>query len=366
MRAESPSQCRPQWDPPSAAPWHHLAPPALPEATKLLRDGPRASPFREHRNSPAYPIPPPAVRLAPCRRCACGIRLAQLPNVASQRRCALLIDTTMTTNSTPKKIPTHEEVFWELSAGCTPEEAVWKTLKWERAATDNQVPPLSSDGKLLAALRSKRPKNFTLEMRLQALEADSTEALRDALDKGDQAVIDARYKDAQEIRDLVAHTRLMMMEIDDELHKGEQSALRIDDQATMETGTVRINRISLERWLASRFKGHAGTQLQDDAAPVKNAGKPTKAEESLYVTLALAVTALARRSGRQFVKGDTAPEQVIDPSAMNLSAISRHLAEMAPKPAEGAEFPGQSPESIKKRVEEAFRIRGMAVRRQVR
>jgi hypothetical protein len=120
--------------------------------------------------------------------------------------------------------------------------------------------------------------------------------------------------------------------------------------------------------LAKRDAAGATSLVENSGqgSEARDRGKSTKAQDSLYVTLALAVTALARRSGRQFVKGEAAPEQVSDPSAMNLSAISKHLAEMAPEQAEGAEFPGQTFESIKKRLEDAFRIKGRVVRRQVR
>jgi hypothetical protein len=240
-------------------------------------------------------------------------------------------------------------------------------LGWGKADIYKKVIPITSEGISSADLQSMHPATMTLEVRLHDLTENARQALIQAAEDGASfEVIHERNTAVEEVRELVATARSFLMDIDDELDKGDKSALRVDQQATESTGKTHINLRSLDKWIARR----QDTADDDEQPPIRGQGEKTlnpetgkrsKAEESLYVTLAIAVTAFARRAGGKFLK--VPAESACDTSDMNMSAIYTHLAELASNQVGAGEFADQSESSIKARVREAFESRRRALKR---
>jgi hypothetical protein len=273
----------------------------------------------------------------------------------------------MTDKANPQSVPTHEEVVLDLSTSCTREQAAMRMLGWGKADVYKKAIPITSEGISLADLQSMHPATMTLEERLNDLTENARQALIQAAEDGASfEVIHERNTAVEEVRDLVAKARSFLMDIDDELDKGDKSALRVDQQATQRTGETHVNLRSLDKWIAARksiVDIDENSRVGQQRDETRETGRRSKAEDSLYVTLAIAVTAFARRAGGKFLKSGVPAESVSDSPHINMSTIYTHLAELASSQVEGDEFPDQSLSSIKGRVSEAFERRRRALKR---
>lgn len=257
-------------------------------------------------------------------------------------------------------IPNHEEVLFDLSTSCTVEQAVMRMLGWADADIYRKGVRVTEEGLVaLADLDSAHPQTITLRERL----ADRHEHARQALIRGAEndapySVIEELSTAVEESRRLAAKARGLLMDIEEELEKGEHSALRLDKQATKRTKTRHITIRSLEKWMRTANPGDlSATHGRQGGSGQGDPGKRTKGEESVYVTLALAVSAFAQRAGGKFVRAGVDSKNVSEPSQLNMSEIYDHLEELAGRESNGAGIPGQTSSSIKKRVDEAFRIK---------
>jgi hypothetical protein len=225
--------------------------------------------------------------------------------------------------------------------------------------------PCHSDGIASADVEGMHPGTMTLEERLSELAESARQALiRAANDDAPFEVIHERSTAVEEVRALITTARSFLMDIEDELLKGPQSALRVDDEATRRTGITHINLRSVDKWIAATHRrpvAEGVSPVAHDPVAASGPGKRSKREESVYVTLALAVIAFARKAKGKYVRHGVDAGKASNDSDLNMSAVHEHLAEIAASLVESGQFPEQSVSSIKLRLREAFEAKRRAL-----
>lgn len=259
-------------------------------------------------------------------------------------------------------IPPEESVIFDLSTSCTLDQAVMKMLGWGKDVVYRQVTSITENGLSPEAIRQVHPSIMTLEERLTDLSEHARIALIDAAENDASFdILTDLAEDVKEVRAQVVKARRFRMDIEEELAKGEQSILRKDKTATKSSGVTHLSIRSLERWIA---EGAGAGELPPQTGPLHKVntvtpsiGKGSKAEDSLYITLAIAVTAFAQKAHGKYLKSGVDPDKAFDTDDMNMAAIYQHLEEIASKQISGKEFPGQSVSSLKASIKKAFELK---------
>jgi len=150
-----------------------------------------------------------------------------------------------------KDILIEEETVFDLSASCTKDQAVMRILGWGQGSVFKLAIPITEDGISPEDLRQMHPEAMTLSERLQDMAEHARNALILGAENGTSQEELGRLDDeVEKVRQLAARARELRMDIEDELSKGENSILRIDDDATNSSGVTHINIRSLEKWIA--------------------------------------------------------------------------------------------------------------------
>ena len=229
--------------------------------------------------------------------------------------------------------------------------------------------PITEDGVSPSDLALIHPDMMTLEDRLDSLaERARTALIQASNNNASYEEIDRLDAEVNRVWTIIDKARNFLIDIDDELSNTANSALHVDIERTNSTGITHLNIRSLEKWLAAR-RGAASTEapLLTDGEH-KNSGaagklnvsgkyKKTKGEDSLYVTLAIAVTAFAQKAGGKFLKSPVDPNRTTTADDMNMSEICTHLERLASSQNNGEKFPGQSHSSLKTTISLAFEIK---------
>ena len=172
-----------------------------------------------------------------------------------------------------------------------------------------------------------------------------TEKLNDEVDYWDEQIILAAF---------------YFRDIDDELAKKDDSALRIDKAATENSGEEHISLNSLDLWAKNKYRISIldlprAYQTHSNLAESLDTNSETGEDETLsttkavhiFTTLAIAVEELAKLK-RNLAKPDERP---------NVSALARYLSMRATEANNGNDFEGQSKHVLEKRITEALRIK---------
>lgn len=249
-----------------------------------------------------------------------------------------------------------DEILVDFRTSCTKEEAVGKLLGWmqgpirkkyvevnEQGISSDQLPFIHSlDGSLQEQLIELREA-----ARMDFLKAVEEEAAHDVAQAKEESVI--------EYDKLIKKAAKYLMEIEDEIAKGETSRLRVDQSTTEKLGIVHITLKSLDQWSQKNYNitilDQFSTNPISENSQVNEAAKDelskTKAE-NLYTTFAFLVEAFASSSkGEAYRHADKRP---------NATTIAEHLEKLALE-ASGGSLKGQSKESIRKLIKEALRIK---------
>jgi hypothetical protein len=174
-----------------------------------------------------------------------------------------------------------------------------RMLGWGTGTVFNRYIQVTDTGILPEEIKQAHPAAMSLSERIQELSDNAEDAFFVASQNGTSyEELDQLHNKVAEVRQLAAKARNILMDIDDELAKGPNSCLRVDDEATKKTGITHINIRSLERWAATQ-------ELQAPVAPASTATKPwlapdlndPPAEQDWYIP--------ARSFARQLIREDT-------------------------------------------------------------
>ena len=274
-----------------------------------------------------------------------------------------------------------KEIIIDLSTSCTKNQAVAKLLGWsqgdffykyikvtEKGVSPDQLPFMHPQAIDLVEQLEEMHENARQEL-LKAYPEEafhasfdlekhlsSTELLEELSKKADKV---------DEIRDLIKKARNYAMDIDDELSKGHESMIRIDQELSKSSGVCHITLRSLDRWKDS-FYGKLNEEKKTSTPPIEikqvnshqyegdiDENKLSKGDKSAYITLALAIEAITRKSENKFRKPN---------KESNASEIAKHLADLAREGLNGKDFPGQGEQAIRKRIDLALKLNSKALK----
>lgn len=213
----------------------------------------------------------------------------------------------------------------------------------EHGISEDQLPFLHSmEGSLeeqLMDLREASRQEF-----VAALEEDAS-----------YGVLKAKEEAVANAESLIRKAHGYRLDIDEELANGADSAIEIDREMSEREGVTYLTLRSLDRWAGNKYKiailEHSdsappseGNEAQATAQTEENESPP-RAMQSLQTTLAFLVEAFASTAEKY---GKDKP---------NVSAIARHIEDLAAQANKGQVLLGQGHVSIKKRIDAAMRVK---------
>ena len=255
-----------------------------------------------------------------------------------------------------------DDVIISLRTSFTKDEAVAKLLGWmqgpitkrvinvtEHGIPENQLPELSS---LHGSLQN------TLNEVLQAARAE----LIDAAEEGaPDDVLKEKEEAVERCKEYSQKAHEYLLDIDDELSKGRDSLIRIDQFETERTGIPHLTLKSLDKWAKEQY----GISLLDDSSEPghnKDEAKEQQSEEvnennrkgglsrtkadNLLTTFALLVEGFSEQASGFRVN-----------ERPNVSQIAKRLEELATKANNGENLKGQGHEAIRDRINEALDVK---------
>lgn len=250
---------------------------------------------------------------------------------------------------------------FNLDTQCTKDEAVGMLLGWLDGPV-RLVPPENQ----LTPEEQEDFDSFSYDLqdditeRLDSLNNDYAEA---KFHNSPANVITDKLSALNACKSQALQAKAFMSDLVDELNKGELSALRLLKNPAYDSRD-HITLASLDEWarskyginiLADRIAATDAAKLQDSSSnpvppeedkPAKGGLARTRAE-NLYTTFAFLVEEFANAKGGKYKPN----------GKVNVSAVASHLDEVARAAIGDDEFPGQGIEAIKKRIEEAMRVR---------
>lgn len=254
-------------------------------------------------------------------------------------------------------MPVRDDFLLNLSASCTKDQAVLRILGWGRNTIYPKYLHVSEDGTVQEDQQSIYRSAFSLNDFLSDIYRDALATYEDAVPSGAsedevQQAIESHVPRIEEAEAFIEKARDHMLDLVEELAKGDRSDLRLDHEATARTGMVHITIRSLDAWSESTYAiktdSDAAKQEPDIHAlleTVKDVDGNAKSDLSLYVTLALAVQAFANKAGGKFLNG----------GEVNVQQVASHLESFgADQRSSGGNIPGQSEASIRARITTAL------------
>lgn len=245
-----------------------------------------------------------------------------------------------------------------LVGSCTTDEAVAHLLGWGDSTICQLNTGLIRDGTVQQDRMVGFGGGFNLQEALsdiyiEALLTQSAALPEGASDEDVQHAVELHGPRIEEAEAFIKKARAYMLDIVDELSKGDESALRQDREATAQSGTTYITIRSLEAWGEAKYAVIADTNfvtpepdIQALLETVKDVDGTAKSDASLYVTLALAVQAFAKIAGPKYLR---------DGAEVNVLQVAEHLEALgAGQRQQPGGLPGQSASSIRGRINKAL------------
>jgi len=244
-------------------------------------------------------------------------------------------------------LPIEENFILNLAASCTREQAVWRMLGWERKTIGERSVeiPITENGIVLQDTQKTYHPDWSLEEHLSRIYKEALTSYSNRLDANStedeiEEALGETWSDIERVEVLIEKARGYLLDIVDELAKGDQSALRVDRDTTLKTGVEHITIRSLDAW-------HAKTYFEAKeihVAPVIEEEKFEKSEMSLLITLHLLVNLCAPLK-RKLQKSNGTPNQ---------TGIAKEIEKMADAYCrEVGDFEGQGFKSVVGRLQQA-------------
>lgn len=175
-----------------------------------------------------------------------------------------------------------DDLLIDYRTSCTKDEAAAKMLGWMRGFLRKQVINLTEHCSIpadelpfLHSLEGSLKENLNNQLHAAQRELNDV-LLAGAADE----TIEEKLKAVSECNELIQKAGLYLSAIDDELTKGESSALRIDKDATETFGILLITLRSLDKWTREEY----GISILDSPAivnePSKGAASTLRQDES--------------------------------------------------------------------------------------
>lgn len=251
-----------------------------------------------------------------------------------------------------------DEIVVDLSTSCTKDVAVAKLLGWMRGPIRRRLIEITADGISIDQMPYLHTLEGSLAAQLAEFRAAAQRKLFEAFeaDASDAAMNDLE-KEVNRCNDLIYMAAQYLRDIDDELEKGQESALVLDQAATAKSGVVYIALSSLNRWAIFKYTieiiedySRLCSKIQNPVSDPKPSVADTfdeeflpKGFESAYASFGFLLAAFAVRDKEHLRKGavnvNSITKVVIDQLEVNLKVL----------------IDGQSADSIRKTFARATR-----------
>ncbi len=271
------------------------------------------------------------------------------------------------------------EVNIDMSTSCTKDQAVMKLLGWSKDIFTSTQIHLPQDGLWLDQLSSVSHHTLNLEEELKQLHERARLEYQQAFPpEAGTAEFDAekhfgapgvleklteKQETLEDVKALIRRARNYAMDIDEALSKGD-SELCKDLDTTERTGVLHITLRSLERWQKDFYAVKPDTAA-DSMAQISAFGDPDlmaqlsraipenrkdigQADLSLYITLGMAVEAIAEKLGSPYGGKGEAPV---------ISQIAELIAGKYQSKDGTSVIRGQGLEMIRKRLSLAMKVK---------
>ena len=256
------------------------------------------------------------------------------------------------------RIGAGDEIVVDLSTSCTKDVAVAKLLGWMRGPIRRRLIEITADGISIDQMPYLHTLEGSLAAQLAEFRAAAQRKLFEAFeaDASDAAMNDLE-KEVNRCNDLIYMAAQYLRDIDDELEKGQESALVLDQAATAKSGVVYIALSSLNRWAIFKYTieiiedySRLCSKIQNPVSDPKPSVADTfdeeflpKGFESAYASFGFLLAAFAVRDKEHLRKGavnvNSITKVVIDQLEVNLKVL----------------IDGQSADSIRKTFGRATR-----------
>lgn len=253
----------------------------------------------------------------------------------------------------------HESLIF-FPQSCTKEEAVAMMLGWMQGHTRPTSSIDISNGITEDQLQLLTALEGPLQDYLSDLRDTAYEDFRVAFEEGGSVEeLDEKEEAVARCNRLVETAWNYLMDITDEIAKGDYSAIRIDRDASARSSITRYTLRSVDAWANEKYNISI-FKIASDIPTEKTAlcdiirdrktgpekGLSPTCSKSLHITLALLIEAFCK--GKNTYLTDNKP---------NVIQIAEHLVEIAKESNKGEFLESQKVSSIKKRIARALRER---------
>lgn len=147
-----------------------------------------------------------------------------------------------------------EEIRVDWRASCTKEDAVAKLIGWMRGHIHPKVIEVTEQSAYAEQLPYRHCIHVSLQDELEKLREKARHELLDAMaasDKFDEFY--EQYDAVERYDELIKLVAFYLVEITDEIAKGRDSLLRVDQQATDSTGVTHFTLKSVDQWARETY-----------------------------------------------------------------------------------------------------------------
>ncbi len=256
-----------------------------------------------------------------------------------------------------------DELIIKLEASCTKEEAVAKMLGWLQGPIRKRVIQVTEYGISADQTPHLLQLESSLEEHLLELRNAARTLFIKALEEDEPfAVIEEKENAVIECDNLIKWAAIYLEDITEELAKGEDTSLKIDQEATKKSDTTYITLKSLKGWALNEYdiaidSPFMSRPVDDDPQEqLKSQQKEAESDqaawlsktkaENLYTTFAFLVEAFAETAPK-YKNGDK-------PNAEN---IAKHLEELVKKANTNRGLSGQGSQTIRKLIRLALKTK---------
>lgn len=261
-------------------------------------------------------------------------------------------------------ISPEDDFIIDLSASCTKDQAVLRLMGWGVDAIYKKYIPVSHDGSLAIKSEKIYSSEITLngvlsDIYREALKAYSDDVSSMEADEDIEEILELRYPKIEEAEALIDKARGYLLDIVDELSKGELSRLRLDKRCSEKNGEDFITIKSLDEWYGethekSREAVNGLINKNEIIHPkITEVSKGGKADNSLHITLALVAELYAKKSGTACWHNDSMNVKSV------ADAICTHGSKLVGK---DQNLQDQGMESIRSRLTKANSLKDLLIR----
>lgn len=257
-------------------------------------------------------------------------------------------------------INTEDSIYIDPRTSCTKDEAIAKLLGWMRGDIRHKYIEMTLEGVPAESLTHMPSFEGSIWDFLIGQREDAQFALKTALDEYAENDIERLAEKISGLEKTIIKAKSYQRDIDDELARGIESLLKVDQSESTASGAVHISLNSLNNWAVKKYgisiHDTSSLQAEEPEYPVdvrnEKGGLTKTSANSLFFTFGALIKAFIETNPDYASDNGTKP---------NVLVLAQHLT-MYTTPYESRKpIRGQKDERIMDRIEEAMKIYNAAM-----